>query len=48
MDHPFGGYRSCRTERIVSGVILLEIGLVIAALAGFAILDLYVRGCDSI
>jgi hypothetical protein len=29
-------------------VILLEIGLVIAALAGFILLDLYVRGCELI
>jgi hypothetical protein len=29
-------------------VILLEIGLVIAAIAFFLVIDLYVRGCEKI
>jgi hypothetical protein len=33
---------------MVDGVILLEIGLVVAVAAFFLIIDLYVRGCEKI
>ena len=37
-----------RSKEYRGAVILLEIGLVVAILAFFAILDLYVRGCEKL
>jgi len=48
MDHPFGGLPACRDGYILIAVILLEIGLLVAIVAFFIVLDLYVRGCEKI
>jgi hypothetical protein len=55
-DHPFGGSRPGASLATVRGdadgvcpiVILLEIALLVALLAGFFLLDLYTRACERL
>jgi hypothetical protein len=47
-DHPFGGLPAMHRSLYARRVILLEIGLLVAIIAFFIVLDLYVRGCEYI
>lgn len=47
-DRPFGGLRASAGRSIINPVILLEIGLIVALVAFFIAIDLYVRGCENL